>query len=71
MTLSQSLGYTFIYFTYYEHIHYMLQKNKKGLLTVKKVDSVIIQWHMFIFFFKQVWLESFPKTINEKEVFYS
>lgn len=31
MTLSQSFGYTFIYFTYYEHIHYMLQKNKKGL----------------------------------------
>jgi len=49
----------------------MLQKNKKRLLTVKKVDSVIIQWHMFIFFFKLVWLESFSKTINKNEVFYS
>lgn len=52
----------------------MLQKKiikKKKTLAVKKVDSVIIQWHMFIFLFKLVWLESFPKTINKNEVFYS
>lgn len=36
----------------------MLQKKKKTFflnLTVKKVYSVIIQWHMFIFYFKLVY----------------
>lgn len=56
---SQTFGHIFIYYIYYKHIQYMLQKNFFFLnLTVKKVYSVIIQWHMFIFYFKLVCLPS-------------